>query len=283
MRRAMLLLVSCVALVTLAVALGVRLPPARPALACTGGGSGLEDAAGRARYIVLGDAVEVGDAVNRAPTIAPTATPTATATVRAGTPVPTPPSPPQGNHPPFPAYSTPEGFTLAGLGVRIRTVRAYAGTPPDPPALLHIDEELRAAIEREIRGFETGGGTSDCELARFTFKFEQGARYLVFAADEPGFGLLTVFRMKVVGSDVLLHDPLATNYDSGGIYVSAAMYRRFFSGVAAEMAEYDSRTMRITAERVPLVSVLRAVAYVRGDASIAPPDTGSAGLASGHR
>jgi hypothetical protein len=284
MQRVMLLLVSCAALAMIAVALGVRPPAARPVLACTGGGSGLEDAAVRARYIVLGDAVEVGGAMNRAPTIAPTATPTVTATVRAGTPVPTPPSPPQGNYPRQPAYSTPEGFTLAGFGVTIRTVRAYAGTLPEPQAPQHIDKEVRASIEREIREFEAGRGIGDCELGRFTFKFEQGARYLVFATDEePEFGLLAIFRLRVVGNDVLLHDPLATTYDPGGIYLSAPIYHRFFAGVGAEMVGGDNDIVRITAERVPLAAVLRAIAYVRGDPSIAPPDTGSAGLASGRR
>ena len=258
-------------------------PPARPVQACTGGGSGLEDAAVRARYIVLGDAVEVGDAMNRAPTIAPTATPTITATVRAGTPVPTPPSPPQGDYPPFPAYSTPEGFTLAGFGVTIGVVRGYVGARSEPQGLLYVDQEVRASIEREIREFETGRGISDCELGRFTFKFEQGARYLVFATDEePGYGLVALFRLRVVGNDVLLNEPLAAPYGSAGLYVSPRTYQRFFAGVAAEVGG-EITIVRITAERLPLAAVLRAVAYIRGDPSIAPPDTGSAGLASGRR
>jgi hypothetical protein len=54
-----------------------------------------------------------------------------------------------------------------------------------------------------------------------------------------------------------------------------ATYDRYFSGIASN----EDRTF-ITAKRIPLATVLRAVAGLRGDPSIAPPETGSAGLAA---
>lgn len=278
MVRMAIALALCIAVAAIVIA---RAPDPRTALACTGGGSGLEDAARRARIIVLGDAVDVGDAVNRAPAVAPTSTPTGTPTLHAGTPAATPPSPPMATGQPFPRYATPDGFTLAGFGVTLRVINAYTSALPRPQSLLQVDDELRASIEREIRQLETGRGLTDCELGRFSFKFEQDIRYLVFATDdEPGFGLLTIFRLRVVGNEVFVSDPLATTYDPTGLYVSAAIYHRFFEGVAAEVGG-ENDIARITADRVPLSAVLRAVAYLRHDASIAPPDTGSAGLASG--
>lgn len=52
-----------------------------------------------------------------------------------------------------------------------------------------------------------------------------------------------------------------------------AIYDRYFSGIAT--SEYRQV---ITADRIPLTRVLRAIAGLRGDPSIAPPETGSAGL-----
>ena len=74
----------CCGLVTTAT-----LPRQTPvALACTGGGYGpLEDLVDRSRYVFVADAIEVGDGINRAPTLVPTATATATPLFAVRTPV----------------------------------------------------------------------------------------------------------------------------------------------------------------------------------------------------
>lgn len=270
MRRIMLMLVSCVALATLAVALGVRAPSARPALACTGG-SDLQFAAERARVVVLGDAIEVGDNINRAPTVTPTPLRTAT-----------PSSPPNAKLPTFPPYATPVDFSLVGYGVTLLVVHSYASDPQVPSragTLIGVDRETRANIERALREAEARVGASDCAPDAFAFKFQHGARYLVFAGDDQReFGLWVIWRMRVVGSDVVLSDPPLTSVDATSLSMTAEQYHRSFEGVDATLREGFAM---ITARRVPLASVLRLIAYIRGDASIAPPDTGSAGLASG--
>lgn len=260
------------------------------ALACTGGLS-IEFAAGSS-IIVVGDAIVVGDDVNRAPTL----TPTATATV---TPVPsptsifrpgigraaTPVSPPPGGGPTYPAGArgTPEGFSLSGYGVTLRVVANYGGAHPELSggAIVNVDAETRQGIERELREYEAGtGGISSCPIAAFVPKYTEGARYLVFAGhpDIPEAGWFTTYRVRVEGGDVVLGGATIPASDAVALYMTAAQYHRYFAGVAAEVEdEYDDA--HITADRVPLTSVLRYAASISGSAvKIAPPDTGSAGL-----
>lgn len=232
----------------------------RPALACSGRVD-VEQGAFDASVIVLADAIEVGDAINHAPT-------------------PGPPSPPHAAASPA-ARPTPEHFSLAGVGATLRIVQAYT-TGVDISQPFFVDEQQRTNIERELREREAGGGLfSSCELGQFTSRFEQGVRYLVFARDlGNGVGLIASSRLPIGGNDVVLVDPLAPFGSSPLAYVTATLYHRFFEGISADVD--DARGFaHITAERVPLSAVLRAVAYIRGDLSIAPPDTGSAGLANG--
>lgn len=232
----------------------------RPALACSGSVD-VEQGAAYASVIVLADAIEVGDGVNRAPTPGPSSPPRAAASPA--------------------AHPTPEHFSLAGIGATLSIVQAYT-TDVDISQPLSVDQGQRTGIERELREREAGGGLyTTCGLGEFTFRFEQGVRYLVFARDfGNGSGLITISRLPIDGNDVVLVDPSAPFGSSPLAYPTASLYHRFFEGVLAEVD--DARGFaHISAERVPLSAVLRAVAYIRGDASIAPPDTGSAGLASG--
>jgi hypothetical protein len=237
----------------------LALPVPTPTLACSGS---VDLAAGAAQgtVIVLAEAELVGDAANRQPTPGPASPPRATSA------------------PPAQKYA---GFDLAGVGATLRVVRAY--TPGvDVGAPLVIDAGVRSSIERELRAREAGGGlATSCALGQFTFKFEQGRRYLVFGRYfKDGSGLLTVSRLLVDGDDVVLSDPLAAFGTSPASSITATLYHRFFEGVPAEVD--DARGFAgFTGERIPLTSVLRAVAFLRGDPAIAPPDTGSAGLASG--
>jgi hypothetical protein len=257
-----------------------------PARACTGS-SGLQYAAQSAGLIVIGDAIDVGDGIKRAPTITPlpTSTPAPTATA---TPIfgphgvaPTPVSPPIADPATFAPYA-PEGFSLTGYGVMLRTVRTVVGSRddvPEPLAILRIDEETRSEIERELRQREGRHFATDCAPDAFAFRYTSGARYLVFAgnAQLSEHGLFTLFRLRVDGGDVVLNDPGLPGTEITGLDMTAEQYHRFFEGVEATFQSPEFAN--ITAPRVPLASVIRLIADIRGgDVRVAPPDTGSAGL-----
>lgn len=127
---------------------------ATPAHACTGGMSPLEVLAQRADLIVLGEAVEVGDAVNHAPPATPTSTPTRTPpvtptrTVRATTST-TPAPTPRPSSAPF----TPIRLDLTGIGMTLALERVYAGEAGET---LEVDAAIRASIERDLRSAEVG-------------------------------------------------------------------------------------------------------------------------------
>lgn len=286
MTRIVSTLLTSVMLASLVItAIASRAAPA--ALACTGGLS-LAYAADSS-IIVLGDAIAVGDEINRAPTITPTVTFTATNTATrtsifaSGTPAPTPVSPPVGflSQPrgPFP---TPEGFTLAGYGVTLDVVRAYGGSQldlPGPHAIIEIDHETRGSIEHELRLYEVGTALSNCRPGAFVPKYRLGARYLVFAGrdGEPQFGLFTAYRLRVEGNDVILSGPSVPFDEQNALYMTAAQYHRYFGGISAEVSEANDFA-RIDADRVPLASVLRLASEIRGVPLITPPETGTAGL-----
>ena len=270
MQRTVLLLASCVALVTLAVVLGVRAPSARPALACTGAGYGsIETLATGAQFIVVADAVSVGDNINRAPLNTPMFTPPTTPTAAPRTSSPTPPSPP---HSPSSGY-TPEPFDLTGFGATLAVVQSYSS---EAPRQLEVDKISRREVELAVREREAGALT-DCAPDHFAHHYSRGSRYLVFAAEHPELGLHTIVRYEISGTDLILWGGGAA-----GLTMTASTYAHFFAGVPFE-GFAGSIIGQITGDRLPLATVLRAVAFLRGDASIAPPDTGSAGLASGYR
>ncbi len=256
------------ALAAIAVVAGARPPSARPVLACTGGGYGsIETLATGSQFIVVANVVSVGDNVNRAAPNTSTFTPTTTSTVAPRTSSPTPPSPP---HAPSPGY-TPEPFDLTGFGATLSVVQSYSG---ETPRQLDVDEISRGEVELAVREREAGVFT-DCEPDHFAYHYSLGAQYLVFAAEHPELGLHTIVRYEISGTDLILWGGGAA-----GLTMTANTHARFFAGIPFE-GFTGSTTGQITAERVPLASVLRAVTFLRDDASIAPPDTGSAGLASG--
>jgi hypothetical protein len=180
-------------------------------------------------------------------------------------------------------YPTPEGFTLAGYGVTLRVIHNFGGAQPDlapVQSTIEVDREARAGIERELLEYQAGtGGISSCPIAAFVPKYVAGIRYLVFAGrpDEPPFGLFTTYRARVEGTDVILNGPTIPFDEQATLYVTAEQYHRFFDGVEADFRSPDF--VAITADRVPLTSVLRYAASINGSAvRIAPPETGSAGL-----
>lgn len=261
-------MIRTVTATTIIVALAVALLPAHrgaePTLACTGGFTLEVAATYDGVLIALVDVVSAGDAVNRAPTLTPTVT---------STPAPdgTPPSPPVVEREPFP---TPKGFTLEGYGATVRVVETLAGTAPG--AVFEVDARTRAGIEQELLQYEAGL-ISSCEPGAFSFRFTAGVRYLVFLNDDQGSGFNTLFRLPVLGNEVLLAGSDVPGDESMALYMTADLYHRFFEGEPGEVVD-ASDYASIQTDRIPLASVLAAVAYVRGEGNITPPITGSAGL-----
>ncbi len=241
------------------------------AIACTGGGPGGLEEVAQLPLIFIAQASSVGDGLNRAPTATPTNTETATATAT-GTPwasVPTPVSPPF-LPPTPPPYIGPD---LTGVGADLVVERVYVGALP---AQIRVDEQARIDLEQQVREMETALGISDCTADRFVARYVPGRRYLVFATQPAPGDIETAAIFPIEGDRLVLHDPLLAQTYLDELLMGAETYRLYFSGIETYEGQYG-----IAAPDVPLSSVLGAVAFLRGDPSIAPPDTGSAGLASG--
>jgi hypothetical protein len=113
--------------------------------------------------------------------------------------------------------------------------------------------------------------TGNCQFGEFTVRYEQDRQYLLFFHEHEG-ELTAWGSFPVDDGFVVLDDPLHLGADNGVIWTDdAAILARYFPGVRAEGG-------LIKQPRVPLDTVLRAIAGLRGDPSIAPPETGSAGL-----
>ncbi len=97
--------------------------------------------------------------------------------------------------------------------------------------------------------------------------------------NDNGTGPFAPLLFPVVGADLYTGDELLLQANNGMLYMDEATYQRFFDGVPALPRIIGKEYFE--PGHVPLSPVLRAIAYLRGDASSAPPDTGSAGLASG--
>ena len=95
-----------------------------------------------------------------------------------------------------------------------------------------------------------------------------GARYVVFGLIVNG-GFTTQTRVSVEGDDAV--------FGSGGFAMTEIAYNRYFKGLPATIEEGSAR---LTVDRMPLAALVHAIKAVRRGV-IAPPDTGSAGLASG--
>ena len=263
--RLALLLATIAVLVAFLSAAVIR-PDAASLHACTGGFYGPLEHLAQYPNIFLAEAVSVGDNISRAPTLTPTFTSTATPGSNAArTPIPTPPSPPDAPFAP-PTASTP--FDVSGYGATLRVLNSYTG---DVAGLVELDWVSRGYVERAARE-QDGGLISSCAPGQFSYRYQAGQQYLVFAGEFEQLGLTTFARFQLDGTDVVVHDPDVTYFS-----MTADTWRRFFTSVPYEPFE-NSADGNVTADRVPLASVLRAVAYLRNDPRIYPPDTGSAGL-----
>jgi hypothetical protein len=262
-RIAVLLLVTpLVAAIAFAATIATHAP--EPALACTGGIPPFETFAAETDLIVLVQADRVGDAINRAPTVTPSATPSAPATLL---PSVTPP-------PTVPASFEPDpsviDFDLRGIGVTFGVRRVIMGTTAPT---IEYQWDLRSLLESQIRAAEAGAppAASSCSFGSFIVRYEQGRQYLLFFNEYEG--SMTVWAsFPVDDGQVVLDDPRHQQANNGAIYTQdPETLARYFPGVRAENG-------LIKQPRVPLNVVLRAVAALRGDPSIAPPETGTAGL-----
>jgi len=236
------------------------------ALACTGGIGPFESLATETELIVLAEAIAVGDNVNRAPTVTASPTPSPTPTLEpsvtpspASSPRPEPPRPQPG----------PVDFDLQGIGTTFRVKRVISGAAAD---LIEHQWEYRALLEAEIRRREAGAwsGIESCALGAFTVRYEAGREYLLFFSEYEG-QLNAWASFPVHDGHVVLDDPLHIQANNGVLYMQEATHRQYFQGV-----QFDEGFIRQA--RVPLDMLLRAVAALRGDSTIAPPDAGSAGL-----
>jgi len=254
-----------IAAIVVAPALAIGLRP-QPASACTGGGGAFDESARSAPMIVIVEAVEVGDATNRAPTVTPTATPTVTATTPAGTAT-TPPTPADA---PLPT-AAPVALDLAGIGATFRLVQSLAGPAPSRIELFWSD---RARIEQELRQIEAGVPVIiSCALDAFIPRIAAGARYLLFLGVEREPLFLRAI-LRVDGDEVVLNDAALLAANQGALIMNPATYRTYFSGV---LADVNDEFAFIKAPSVPPAMVLRAIEGLRG-VPITPPVTGSAGL-----
>jgi hypothetical protein len=246
-----------------------------PAFACTPGPPfGLESAA-TAETIAVVEVVEAGSSMNSAPTVTPTSAlpvfpPSADVSTTATSSAV--------------ATATPYTFDLSGYGATLRVVDVLVGG--DVPEIIEAGREGRAFMEREVREREAYRGPpiifSDCPIEWNAHRWIAGARYLVFAGKAADGGTAATFRYRVEGDWLVLEqrpveDPL---FHIEVLGLQEATYRRYFAGVPARI---ENGIAIITADRVPLARVLDAVTALRGGREIAPPETGSAGLAARRR
>jgi hypothetical protein len=253
----------------------------RTARACTPGPPFGVETAATADAIALVEAVRVGTAENRAPTVAPTSTPSASATATERSSITATPSvSPSPSPTPF-ETAEPYHFDLTGHGATLRVIRMYAG---DLPKLFEDGVEARAWMEQEIRHREAYRGPpiifSDCPIEWSTHQWQAGAQYLIFTRRSELFSGV-MLRYRVEDGDLVLvgygrDDP---RWYMEAIGMQEPVYRRFFGGVPADI---ENGYAILTATRLPAAMLLRAVAGLRGDPSIIPPETGNAGIKTGH-
>lgn len=256
---------ATVAALTGAVIIARAASPAREALACTGGVSNIEHFAPNAVHVFLGEAIQVGGPANDAPTVTPTATPTAAA----GSPTPGASSPTA----PLPTTYVPS-VDLTGIGATFRVLADYSGVDASE---FTVDNELRAGIEHALREAEAGRlHLSTCAIDAFVPRYTAGARYLVFTAEHINGAYFVAAVFRVDGERIVFNDQGLTYANNGFLHMQRDTYDRFFAALPA--SEPIEQTAYFIDGSVPLRNVLRAVAALRGDPSIAPPDTGNAGL-----
>lgn len=249
-------------------------PTSRPAGACIQAPSDFERDTRSAAFVALIDAIEVGSATNSLPPLpTPTATPTI-APLTTDTPAATATRTPRGAKtatptetamPTWTPVAVPRSPSLAGLGATLAIVELYAGEAATP---VRIDVYGRSKYEQYLREQEALILNSNSCAGSRPVTYALGTRYVVFGNGANGV-FATGVRVNVEGDDAV--------FGTGGLSMTEAAYHRYFEGLAATI---EQGYARLTVERMPLATLARAIRAARRG-TIVPPETGSAGLASG--
>ena len=122
------------------------------------------------------------------------------------------------------------------------------------------------------------GSLSSCTPGQFSYRYAAGESYLLFAGDEfEQLGMITLSRYRVEGDELVTRDE-----DVYGLSMERSTYDQYFAGIS--FLSYEGSTMvEIAVDRVPLDNVLQAIAGLRGEPVIIPPDAGNAGLKDTYR
>ena len=173
----------------------------------------------------------------------------------------------------------PDGFDFAGYRATAAVRKTIAGSVS---GAIEIDRALRARMEEVVRHWEAGERFAPCFFGS-QHRYEANTTYLAFLA-RSDVGWDTIAAYPVSGSDIVLTgtDDVTLPWRKR-LILGNETYHRFFSSYAARNGGPDFTNVYgdlwyIEQQRLPLNSVLEAIAGIREDASISPPTTGDAGL-----
>ena len=239
------------------------------AFACTPAFFTFDEHVQQAAFVGIVETTSVGDGVIREPRL-PTSTP-----LPEDSPVPieTPtPTNSQAAESPVPTTDPALWYAgeLTGLSAHAVVLELIGG---DAFAEIDIDMETRRSYERSIRLREASHGAPvGCGFVPLTY--EPAKRYVVVLERYVTPSLATVRRFPIVGSDVL--------FAENDLILSESAYRRYFPNVPADLRDWGDNSGRrlatVAADRLPLSEFMAMLKAMR--TAIAPPDTGSAGLAA---
>ena len=270
------LAVITVVAVALASASAIARPTPR-AGACSIAIAPFDYTAREATLVLIVHVDSVGGPENTAPTLTPTVTPppfgTPTAIPRRSVTI----FRPTATHTPTPGYTPPPLPSLQGRGANVTVLRVLDGSAPPAFAL---DTAERERYQQDLRREEAGVRTPCPPFA--PAYFEAGSDYLLLARQNEE-GIRTARRFLIAGDNVVMNDPGAGEHRQT-LYVTGDTYRTFLSAYPAEVVGAGvNESATITAPRVALADMLAMIDGIRTGTTIAPPNTGSAGLADPRR
>jgi hypothetical protein len=245
--------ISFVAVFVLAIIAGGQQTGSSIAFACTPGPPlhPLEEIA-LADAIAVVRVASVQGSVNPAPTVTPKAV-----------------SPPVSTTPGSIIDGMPDDFDLSGYGARLVVERVHAGSLP---AEFDVDSIRRAQLEERVRIYEGGGG-SNCPVSDPRVRYLEDGLYLAFL-DVTDSGVETVARFMMNGSAIVVGSELGS--ESTPLYLTPEHAEAFFP--RAPFVKFEGQSLGQMTGPVATDLLLGAIASLRGDTTIRPPDAGNAGL-----